>query len=128
MVCRERHKALSPILTSQKKTDTMLAMATAMISKNLPLRWRRGRGGRIELDRYHRETEKGPRRRLPMQSLIHTHLPAILSSAVYRPQTNLLLLSQKHTPTHTLSLTHTVREIRLCFRHVHAQARLAFHP
>lgn len=61
-----------------------------------------------------------------MQSLIHTHLPAdIVLHCVQATDKPPIVVSE--TDTNTLSHTHVAREVRLRFRCLHAQARLAFH-
>lgn len=61
-----------------------------------------------------------------MQSLIHTHLPAdIVLHCVLATDKPPIVVSE--TDANTLFHTHVAREIRLDFRHLQAQARLAFH-
>lgn len=61
-----------------------------------------------------------------MQSLMHVHLPAnIVLHCVQVTDKTPIVVSE--TDANTLSHTHVVREIRPCFRCLHAQARLAFH-
>lgn len=57
-----------------------------------------------------------------MQSLIHAHLPAnIVFCCVQATDKPPIVVSETHASTLA------AREMRLCFRRLHAQARLAFH-
>lgn len=66
------------------------------------------------MDRYAAETEKGQSRRLPMQSWIHTHLPAdIVLHYVQAADKPPIVVSE--TDASALSHTHVAREARLRF-------------
>lgn len=79
----------------------MPAALQAMISQKSPQRGG-GRVGGFEVDREHRDTEERARAGDCLCKVwsVHTCQP-ILSCAVIRPQTNLLLLCQTHTFSHT---------------------------
>lgn len=113
-VYRERHKAQTPMLTSQKKADTMLVKATAVISTASR---GAGRGGEVGLGCWWWRTRNIHRQQGAVQEVAYAKLDPCTPASRYCPlsyaghrQTSYCCLSQTHALAHIHIYTHTTTE------------------